>query len=981
MTREEKIAYLKGESSNMTREEKIAFLKSQNVSRETSGEKLNIPEDNFFNRMGLQFAAGGENLTNVFRGFGRAASPVGFAIPELQDKTITQDVASAMRPQQSTIENILSGVIQNAPYFAGPTGAGLFAADVAGHPEKILDIAKAPVETAKLLGEAAGSIPSWAPGHVTPSEMKTPESERAIETIKTHPVETALGVGIPLTMLFGAGRGAVRGVGRLRNLENMLATTEKIAPIEIPEMMGKVKGGRVRKSQPVNKPTPLVDIPEKMSTKVEVSPVSEIKTTIEPEIPKTGVVQAKEPPVVPSGQSIGLKNVKKEIFSGDRPIINPKTYELNESQQGQLLKDAETIRPEMEKVKGEAMTHAEVLKAAEKSAPLASVYTRDETLAISAAVTRARESITAAVKNNDINGLIQGLEIISPYATDAGRRLNALSIKVSEREGGYAYEIFKKLIDLGIDTEKLKAEAANINMNDAQAVTKIFRKYVKPSVWDVLDEFAYNNILSSPGTHLVNASSNMLQVFGLRPALTLADGTLDVFGSKLKGRQRNIYASEVKPYYKGALNSVGKASRDALDVITGKSTVYRPDIKHIPTGFWDKTGLTYVSKALEAGDIFFRTMAEAGEKEALRYRSKGRLAPEEINKLAQDRAARLIFRGPIDPRNATGQGYLLSAVDNVTNLAYSLRKVPGIKYFARFVQTPMNILKQGLEYSPAGFGTIPGAINKQEQAAKALVGSIVFAGAGYLALDGRTTWKAPQGEKERKLFYSAGLQEYSIKIGNNWISYSKLGPLSYPFAMAAAMKYYAEDNPATAGKEVPEKLVNAMGGVMGFFADQSYVEGMKDVWDAVVEGRENAARKLITGPATQFVPLVSLQRWTTNLIDPYYRKGAKGLSPKAFRDDIIKGIPGLSQYVEPHADVSGKPSERKDASINATGFIRLRKIVPGALKDYDIYKYDQLENKISRLISDGQIDEAVRLRNSWNRGHPNNQYKAQIVGK
>src|SRR6185369_9518784 len=112
----------------------------------------------------------------------------------------------------------------------------------------------------------------------------------------------------------------------------------------------------------------------------------------------------------------------------------------------------------------------------------------------------------------------------------------------------------------------------------------------------------------------------------------------------------------------------------------------------------------------------------------------------------------------------------LNAIDSATELMYSIRKKPKvgklISWFIPFVETPMNILKQGIEFSPLGFGTIPGAANKTEQTAKALIGSAIFTAAGYAGLQGRLTWAAPTGEKEKQLFYSSGRQPYSIKIGN-----------------------------------------------------------------------------------------------------------------------------------------------------------------------------------------------------------------------
>ena len=48
-----------------------------------------------------------------------------------------QEVAEAVRPEQTLVQNLVSGGIQFAPYLAGPAGAGLFAFDVAKDPGMI----------------------------------------------------------------------------------------------------------------------------------------------------------------------------------------------------------------------------------------------------------------------------------------------------------------------------------------------------------------------------------------------------------------------------------------------------------------------------------------------------------------------------------------------------------------------------------------------------------------------------------------------------------------------------------------------------------------------------------------------------------------------------------------------------------------------------------------------------------------------------
>ena len=390
--------------------------------------------------------------------------------------------------------------------------------------------------------------------------------------------------------------------------------------------------------------------------------------------------------------------------------------------------------------------------------------------------------------------------------------------------------------------------------------------------------------------------------------------------------------------------------KGAADAMQGKKNIERPDVKHIPTlsklvDFGTLKVGKYVTRALEASDVFFRTLIESGEIEALS--KKAGKAPDEkamakIQKEAQKRATYYVFRNKPDAENATGQGNLLSAIDQMTNAIYRLRSVPGLKWFIRFVQTPMNILKQGIEYSPAGIATLPGAKDKSEQAGKAIIGSMVFAGASWLAANNLTTWSSPTGAKEKNDFYAAGLQPYSIRIGDKWLSYSQVGPLAYPIAMAAALHYFTKESPDALTNSEMDKVVDALTGIMKFFSDQSYMQGLSDLVGFATGERTRA----VASAPTQLVPLSSFQGWVNNIIDPLQRKAAKGLSIESVVDQIQTKIVGMSKFVPPQIDEEEVPVKKQMRGVNAVSPVRVSKVNKGKLSEYkENQEMKQLENK------------------------------------
>jgi hypothetical protein len=603
--------------------------------------------------------------------------------------------------------------------------------------------------------------------------------------------------------------------------------------------------------------------------------------------------------------------------------INLDRMNVGTGAKSKITKAVEDIRGELEEIKGdEPLSNAEVLEAAKGSEILRKVSTREQTLESEAAALRARQHL-AALAEEQGSGLtkdfIEALKVVSADATRKGRELQALGIEADPSLGNIKSKIVKKLLDMGKSVDEIIAAAEGVDFTNAEQVTQFYRKYVPPKLTEWIDEYRYINLLSSPKTHIVNAFSNLLQAAAVRPATRLVSGAVDNVASALTKRQQEHYVRQVPAYYRGMTNAIGDAVVGALDVFKGKSLIERPDISQIPTGSKILKPFMFVPRALEAGDIFFRTLIEAGEREALAKGQKlgaPKLGEAKIGKQAKETAAYTIFRGEVDAANKTGQGHVLAGIDKMTSAVYSLRRVVGVKWFIPFVRTPMNIFKQGIEYSPLGYATMFGSKFKVEQFAKATVGSTVFAGAATLGLQGRLTWATPKRKEEREAFFASGRQPYAVKIGDKWVSYSRLGPLAYPMAMAAAVQYHVNESPHAATDSQMEKTTRVLTGIAEYFSDQSYVEGIGEFVKAA-SGESGAAAQTAANVPSQLIPLSSLQRWTAQLIDPVYRRRMSGLTTKAIVENLKAGIPGLSKDLAPYTTPNGQPSMRQMPWLNA----------------------------------------------------------------
>lgn len=662
--------------------------------------------------------------------------------------------------------------------------------------------------------------------------------------------------------------------------------------------------------------------------------------------PKTGAISPPaEPPRIPvtaeevaRAQSAATATPPPPpLAAGDPILVNPKHFNIAAGTKQKVTTIVEAIRPELEQSRGKPLTHAEVIEMADKVGLLGQTTSREASLRREAELLNLRRHAAAMAEQEKVTPeFLESLRRISDEGAAMGRGVESFKIEADPRLRSAKVALLTQLTKLNADEQAILAAANNItDWNDPSQVIPVYRQFVKPKIGEILDEYRYINMLSSPQTHIVNAFSNMTQALAVAPATRLVSGGIDSVASVLTGRQREVYAREVSPYYRGLFNAIGNSAREATRVLQGKAWAKRPDVyseefARIPTGSKLLEPAQVIPRALEAMDVFWRGLLKGGEMEALAYRAsrKGQALNIQEAAAAADEVARYYtFRKALDSSNKTGQGHLLSAVDTVTRAIYRVREganpIVGqiTKWTLPFIMTPMNILKQGIEYSPAGFLTLPGAAQPAEQAAKAMIGSTIFAGAAWLAQVGDATWNVPKNEKERTLFYSAGRQPFSLRIGDTWVSYSRLGPPAYPIALAAAMKHMSQDQPHALTDDFLEKLMKTLAGQAEFFSSQSYVESLGRLLDAI-QGHPEGATRILAGLPQQVIPLASLQRWVARIIDPIARK-AEGI-----KEQLQRGTPGWSKDLPAHLDLRGEPQRRPSPYINAVSPIAVSPVLP-----------------------------------------------------
>lgn len=616
--------------------------------------------------------------------------------------------------------------------------------------------------------------------------------------------------------------------------------------------------------------------------------------------------------------------------------INKKRLDLTPQEKQTLETTVNAIKPELQTIKGKVLSNDEVLKAAKTSDILSQITTREQTLQAEAATLKARQRLVSLDKNIDqlvragktqelktqMGDLIDSLRVVSSNAADSGRKLQSFAIEAGDES--IRQQVLKEIGKTNATTEQILKEAVNVDWNNANSVTAFYRKFIKPSVSTILDEYRYNNMLSNPRTHIRNAFSNLVQTFITRPATILAQGDI-------KGTAQ---------YYTGAIKNFPTAVDEFVKSFTGKGALGKPDIEYIPSLKLPRF-MTIPTRAMEAADKFFSALIKGGE-------SARGTTPEKAGQIAEYS----LFRQGLKPE---GQGKLLNAIDDMTAWTYKAPKI--VRWFVPFIRTPMNFAKQWIEYSPAGLATLPGSNNQKEQLAKTMVGSVATAVGAHFALSGNTTWDAPTDPKQKELFYASGKKPFSVRIGDKWVSMMYAGPFAAALALPAAMKYYQDENRTALTDNQLEKATKSVMSMAKFLSGQTFLQGINNFVKFFSGDVDYSIAGNLAFTAGQLIPMEGLVRYISTIVDPIYRKGT------GFGESLQKNIPFLSKGLPSYNTPEGLPSTREPQNY---------------LTPYDITtnksQYDPLLQERQNKLQDNAVKNQVLKQAEAGKTKENSQY-------
>lgn len=184
-----------------------------------------------------------------------------------------------------------------------------------------------------------------------------------------------------------------------------------------------------------------------------------------------------------------------------------------------------------------------------------------------------------------------------------------------------------------------------------------------------------------------------------------------------------------------------------------------------------------------------------------------------------------------------------------------------------FTGVPSSTVGKMAAASPLGFLSpkmLAGQGARSEALAEALLGTGAVAYGYKLAKDGILTGARPTNPAAAADWDAAGMQEYSLKVGDHWVDLRSFGPVVSSLFVGQALAKAHEQHP----EQGALSDLGTMAGAEGkFLTNQSYLQNVKGVVDAASDP-ENRGASLV---ASQ-IPVPSLLNQMAKAIDSQERE-------------------------------------------------------------------------------------------------------------
>lgn len=503
--------------------------------------------------------------------------------------------------------------------------------------------------------------------------------------------------------------------------------------------------------------------------------------------------------------------------------------------------------------------------------------------------------------------------------------------KVEERERALAkqqQELEAKRGELQKRRDALRKQAPR-----RRTTASIVREEYVPTLGDKFLEYYYNSILSGPATHLVNIFGNAafqiteeiakqagLRATGQSRAATARLNAITLGIQTGLRNARNAFATELPQLDQQTKMEIDPQLRAAIPGQAGK-------VVRLP------------GRALQAEDEFFKGISytmeiaqlatQAAQGDMQRAREIMADPPLEMQQDAVLAARRATFTSKVGP--------------SARSLMTFLNKVKPAKLVIPFVQTPVNIMKRAMDYSPFGLSGVlmdteigndlrgrNGAERQAVAVARQALGGGVALMLWQLAAAGLVTGGGPPDPQERTLWRQRdGRDVYSVKIGDQWVSYLRFDPLAIPMGVMADL-YEAVG--MLGERDAEDIALTVMNSLVNNVANKTWLSGVSSFAEAINDPQRYGEGFL--GMLASGIAVPNIVGQVTNYNDPYMRQARTVL------DRVRSRIPGERQELARKVGIAGQDLENNGVTMAG---------IPTPLRATDATPVDPLADAMLRL--------------------------------
>lgn len=473
-----------------------------------------------------------------------------------------------------------------------------------------------------------------------------------------------------------------------------------------------------------------------------------------------------------------------------------------------------------------------------------------------------------------------------------------------------------------------------------RATFQFIQNLDRPTIFDHINEYWLNSILSSAVTHVVNVSG--------QTALQVADAASKFVSAGIEAvstagglrRPRERFFSEAWASAFGGFSGLGEGFQRAGAMLRNgitpeMMTKFRetgdiarreanPGWLNAPTRLLGAEDQVFYAFGYSRGLHEFAARIAAREKQGIFSGAFGRRVAELLANPTEEMLAAADAMGKrAGLRDSAGVGAskiiglrdlnVLGGLSEKTIRGKAIGEFQPLRFVVPFVNTPMRLLEIGTEYSPLGLVRAIGATGAERSdiLARATLGSMGMAWVAQQYANGIITGAAPTGSAEKDAFYRSGKIPYAVNIGGTWYSFARLEPIATPLKWASVLMDAWKNGQN--GNQPPDVVAGKMAGALASaFTDATYLSGFSALIDAIKDP-ERSAPKFFAQIAGGFVP--ATVRTAVQSTDPFIRK------PNGIIEQIESTLPLLNEQVPVRQTVFGNPATRTQGKQGIAGVL------------------------------------------------------------